>query len=104
MAEKVVDDPSLRTVYSYRLIGVSVDSANITVTLAGARRVPDRTGEAPETKLTAFINNRIALLLNALVDLHRATGEAIASLKVQVEPKSAAPATDKKVEPKPLAN
>ncbi len=83
---KVIDDLSVREVYSNRLVASSTDGAVLMLTLACGRSLPEQAGERPAEPSPVVINNRLALPDSVVIALHTALGNAIqVMLKRKVE-------------------
>lgn len=83
---KIIDDSSVREIYSNRVVATSMDGAVLLVTLACGRGVPERTGERPSEPSPAVINNRLALPEGTVAEMYRILGEAMQiMLKRKVE-------------------
>ena len=73
---RIVDDPTVREVYSNRIASASYDGAVVAVSLACLRNVGERVGARADDN-EAVINNRWCIPEAVAVELHEILGAAI---------------------------
>jgi hypothetical protein len=98
---RIVDNPTVREVYSNRIASASYDGAVVAVSLACLRSVGERVGEKADDN-QAVINNRWCIPEAVAVELHEILGAAIAKmLERKAETTSAKPP---RVRKRPIRN
>jgi hypothetical protein len=97
---KIVDDPTVRDVYSNQIASASYDGAVFSLTLACVHNVGEQIGEIAAHN-EAVVNNRLCIPDAVAVELHTILGAAIEKMRerkigttsvdpalIQIKPKS----------------
>ena len=74
--EHLKDDPTIREIYSNRLVGVSHDGAVISILLAKRRELPLRIGD-DSSEDSATVNNRVCISEAIAMELYGVLGQVL---------------------------